>query len=208
MLKKIISCFSKKTLDPEELRSDMLAAYSNVAKDPGGKHTFPTGRAFALSLGYPDKLLNSMPNEAISPFTGASNVAIFADIPEGSTILDLGCGAGLDSLIAAGKTGISGRVIGIDLSDSMLDRAAKAAELAGHNNIEFIRAPAEELPLNDTSVDVILINGLFNLNPYRSRIFPELHRVLNKGGSVYGAELILKTKGEPPVVADKTNWFS
>ncbi|MBI3625608.1 MAG: methyltransferase domain-containing protein, partial [Candidatus Rokubacteria bacterium] len=109
------------------LRDAVRGAYSAAADRPDVKHPFPVGRAFAASLGYPSDLLASVPSGCVDAFAGVSNVAIFADTPQGARVLDLGCGAGLDSLIAARRVGVHGRVIGIDFSDEMLARARKAA---------------------------------------------------------------------------------
>ena len=102
-------------------------AYSSAARQPEGTHPFPVGREFAASLGYPPGLLDSSPSVAVEAFAGVSNVAVFADIPEGANVLDLGCGAGLDALIAAGRVGARGRVLGVDFSEAMLTRARRAA---------------------------------------------------------------------------------
>ena len=102
-------------------------AYSSAARQPEGTHPFPVGREFAASLGYPPGLLDSSPSVAVEAFAGVSNVAVFADIPEGANVLDLGCGAGLDALIAAGRVGARGRVIGVDFSEAMLARVRRAA---------------------------------------------------------------------------------
>jgi len=121
----------------------------------------------------------------------------------GSRVLDLGCGAGLDSLIAAERVRPGGEVLGIDFSADMLARAAST----GVENIAWCRASAEALPLADGSVDVVLVNGIFNLNPGRSRIFAELARVVRPGGRVHAAELVLRG---PLPEAERTdaNWFA
>ena len=106
-------------------------------------------------------------------------------------MLDLGCGAGLDSLIAAKRVGVSGRVIGIDFSEAMLRRARQGAAEIGTNSVEFYQADADNLLVEDGQMDVALVNGIFNLNPGREAIFRELARVLRPGGAVYAAELIL-----------------
>ncbi|HYN15124.1 MAG TPA: methyltransferase domain-containing protein [Terriglobales bacterium] len=176
---------------PSELRDKVREAYSAAADSPTDKHPFPVGRAFAESLGYPVALLDTLPSAAVEAFAGVSNVSLFAEIPEGATVLDLGCGAGLDSLIAARRVGPSGKVIGVDFSDTMLGRARKAAQEATVRNVSFEQADAERLPLSTASIDVALVNGIFNLNPARESIFRELARVLQPGGVVYAAELIL-----------------
>lgn len=192
----------------ENLRERVRTAYSAAAADPAGKHPFPVGRAFAESVGYPADLLDSIPAEAVDSFAGVSNVALLADVPQGATVLDLGCGAGLDSLIAARRVGAGGRVIGVDFSDAMLDRAGRAAARAGVENVQFRRSDAEQLPLADASVDVALVNGIFNLNPARTSIFRELARVLRPGGAAWIAELILKEPLSREAQANSDNWFA
>ncbi len=192
----------------QHLRNGVRQAYSAVAKNPQAEHPFPVGRRFAESLGYPPGLLANLPTIAVEAFAGVSNVAIFADIPEGATVLDLGCGAGLDSLIAAERVGPTGHVIGLDFSGSMVSRARQAAVEANQNNTQFHQADVENLFLEEDSIDVALINGLFNLNPARDLIFGELARVLRPGGAVYGAEIILREPLPQEDQASETNWFA
>jgi arsenite methyltransferase len=191
-----------------ELRGRVCEAYSAASNSPTEKHPFPVGRAFAESLGYPAALLDTLPPAAVEAFAGVSNVSMIAEIPEGATVLDLGCGAGLDSLIAARRAGRSGRVIGIDFSDTMLERARKAAREAAVSNASFEHADAEHLPLDDACIDVAIVNGIFNLNPAREFIFSELARVLRRGGVVYSAELILASPLPPNVLQTESDWFA
>jgi SAM-dependent methyltransferase len=192
----------------QHLRAGVHQAYSAAAENPYGEHPFPVGREFAESLGYPAEVLAELPAAAVEAFAGVSNVAIFADIPAGATVLDLGCGAGLDSLIAARRVGPMGRVIGVDFSETMLKRACQAAAEVGLENVEFRQAEAENLQLNDFSVDIVLANGIFNLNPARDHIFSELARVVRPGGSVYAAEIILRDPLPPEIQESETNWFA
>lgn len=190
------------------LREGVRLAYSAAAEEPRRTHPFPVGRAFAESLGYPAELLERLPAVSVDAFAGVSNVAVTADIPSGATVLDLGCGGGLDALIAAGKAGRPGHVIGVDFSGSMLDRARRGALEADLYNVEFREADAERLPLDDAAVSVALVNGIFNLNPMREAIFQELARVVRPGGIVFAAELILRGPLEAPEAADESNWFA
>jgi ubiquinone/menaquinone biosynthesis C-methylase UbiE len=166
------------------------------------------GRAFAESVGYPRELLDSIPAAAAEGFAGVSNVAVFADIAPGARVLDLGCGSGLDAIIAARRVGESGKVLGVDFSQVMLGRAREAAAATAAGNLEFRHADAERLPLPDASVDVALVNGIFNLNPDRAGIFRELARVVRPGGSAYCAELILIEPLPPTDTACPANWFA
>lgn len=190
------------------IREKVKQAYSAAAVRPGDQHPFPTGRAFAESLGYPAQLLATLPAIAVDAFAGVSNVSVFSDLSEGATVLDLGCGAGMDSLIAARRVGPSGRVVGVDFSSEMLERAYRAAREAGQENVIYRRASAEELPPNDSEVDVAVVNGIFNLNPSRNLIFRELARVLRPGGSAYVAELILAGALPTNVTQTEADWFA
>ena len=141
-------------------------------------------------------------------FTGVSNVPLFAELSAGARVLDLGCGAGMDSLIAAERVGPVGTVVGVDFSLAMLASARRGAREAGLGNIQHYQAAAEELPLASGSIDVALVNGLFNLNLARGAIFAELARVVRPGGSVFAAELILSAPLPAGAAASLDDWFS
>lgn len=194
--------------DTCDLRESVRNAYSAAAEQPGEKHAFPVGRRFAESVGYGAELLDSLPPCAVEAFAGVSNMSVVAEIPEGATVLDLGCGAGLDTLIAARRAGPNGTIIGVDFSVSMLARARRAAEEVNICNVEFRQVDVEKLPLVDGSVDVALINGIFNLNPAREAIFRELARVIKPGGIAWAAELILNEPLPADVAANPTKWFA
>ncbi len=191
-----------------DLRTKVRDAYSAAARHPQDEHAFPVGRQFAVSLGYPGDVLATLPSQCVEAFTGVSSVSVFADILHDDTVLDLGCGAGLDSLIAAKRTGPSGTVVGVDFSSAMLDRARCAARDADIGNAVFCQANAEELPLADDSIAVALVNGIFNLNPARDAIFRELARVVEPGGRVYAAELILREPLPPDSPRGEKDWFA
>ena len=191
-----------------ELRRKVQDAYSAAAVCPTETHAFPVGRQFAESLGYPAALLANLPAACVEAFAGVSNVSMYAEIPNGSAVLDLGCGAGLDALIAAERTGREGRVVGVDFSAPMLSRARRSASEAGIGNVVFCQADAETLPLRDQSIGVVLVNGIFNLNVGRQLIFRELGRVVRRGGVVYAAELILKQPLSTEQQASESNWFA
>jgi ubiquinone/menaquinone biosynthesis C-methylase UbiE len=133
---------------------------------------------------------------------------VFAELPTGARVLDLGCGAGLDTLIAAERVGQAGHVFGVDFSGAMLTRARWTVTEIGCANVDLAQAAAEALPLADSSAEVALVNGIFNLNPERARIFAELGRGVRPGGEVFAAEVILRepsAAGEPGTLDD---WFS
>ena len=195
-------------MDKTRLRDGVRRAYSAAAERPRDKHPFPVGRALAESLGYPQDLLAALPPVSVDAFSGVSNVAVFAEIPVGAVVLDLGCGAGLDSLIAAQRVGPKGRVIGVDFSEAMLARACQSAAEVGVGHVEFYQADAEKLPIEDGLIDVALVNGIFNLNPGMDEIFGELARVVRQGGQVYAAELILHEPLPPEILDSEANWFA
>jgi arsenite methyltransferase len=195
------------TMNPE-VRDRVREAYSAVGKQPAEKHPFPVGRRFAESLGYPAALLDSLPSTAVEAFAGVSNVSLFAEIPEGATVLDLGCGAGLDSLVAGRRVGPNGKVVGLDFSETMLQRARAAADEGHADNVTFEKADAERLPISDGSINIALVNGIFNLNLARESIFRELARVLGPGGMAYAAELILAGPLPPEIKHNEADWFA
>jgi SAM-dependent methyltransferase len=189
------------------LQDGVREAYSRAAREPDSKHPFPTGFAFAASLGYPENLLRELPAEAVSSFAGVGAVAHYAPLASGSVVLDLGCGSGLDSLVAAQRTGNQGLTVGVDFSKDMLQRARQSAASHG-GKAHFLQASAEALPLADAAFHVAIVNGIFNLNPRREAIFRELARVLQPGGTVAGAELILREEVETTGDPSPENWFS
>ncbi|MBZ5725551.1 MAG: methyltransferase domain-containing protein [Acidobacteriia bacterium] len=191
-----------------DLRQSVLRAYSAAALRPNDAHAFPVGRTFAESLGYPPEVLASLPAACTDAFAGVSNLSLSAEIPPGRVILDLGCGAGLDSLIMARRTGPHGTVIGVDFSFPMLARARHSARTAGIPNVAFCLAAAENLPLRSGSIAVAIANGIFNLNPNRTTIFRELARVLQEDGVVYSSELVLR--GPLPLghAGSEADWFA
>lgn len=190
------------------LREAVRRAYSKAAEEPEAGHPFPVGREFALALGYPKELLDRLPEEAVEAFAGVSYLGGFAELDGCRLVLDLGCGSGVDSLMAAREAGSEGIVVGIDFSASMLSRAESARRKIGVTNVFFVEGAAEELPFRRASFDAVLVNGIFNLNPHRRAIFRELARVVRPGGKVYTAELVLREPLPEEITRDPANWFA
>ncbi len=194
--------------DADELLAGVRDAYTAAAEDPNRRHPFPVGKAFAESVGYPRRVLDALPAEASDFFAGVGAVAVFAEIAPGAVVLDIGCGAGLDALIAAGKAGPGGRVMGLDFSRSMLARARAASRRAGITTLSYCCGAAGYLPVVTGAFDVALVNGIFNLNPDRGRLFQEMARVIRPGGAVYAAELIFTRPQADKPIRSLDDWFS
>jgi ubiquinone/menaquinone biosynthesis C-methylase UbiE len=188
-------------------REAVRHAYSAAARDPDGQHPFAIGRELALGVGYPPELLDRIPEPAIAAFAGVAAVSVEAELRRGDRVLDLGCGGGLDALTASERVGHEGHVVGVDFSVDMMRRAQHAREASRADHVDLCRASAEAVPLAPDSVDVALVNGIFNLNPARSAIFGELARVVRPGGRVYAAELILRSP-LPPSEMTEASWFA
>jgi SAM-dependent methyltransferase len=179
-------------LDTRILRSEVSKVYARVAADPTGDFHFHRGPAYAAEfLGYDPAELATLPAECTASFAGIANPHAIARIVQGERVLDIGCGAGMDLLLAARRVGSSGHAIGIDMTEEMRDRARGSAAASGLNNVEVRRADATSLPLPDASVDVVISNGVLNLVPEKERAFVEIHRVLRPGGRLQLGDIVL-----------------
>jgi len=178
-------------VDVELLKSEIKKTYSSVSQEPERDFIFPTGRAWAEDLGYPAELAN-VPETAVESFAGVANPWTMGRLSAGERVLDLGSGAGTDSLIAAQMVGEQGRVVGIDMTAEMLAKARAAASEAGVGNVEFVEAEAEQLPFDDASFDVVISNGVIDLIPDKDAVYAELHRVLVPGGRLQIADVTIQ----------------
>ena len=184
-------------VDVEHLKSEIKKTYSSVSQEPERDFIFPTGRAWAEDLGYPHELGN-VPETAVESFAGVANPWTMGRLAAGERVLDLGAGAGTDSLVAAQMVGANGHVMGIDMTPAMLAKARSAAAAMGTSNVEFVDAEAEKLPFADGSFDVVISNGVIDLIPDKDAVFAELHRVLVAGGRLQIADVTIQN----PVSAD------
>jgi arsenite methyltransferase len=178
-------------LDVELLKSEIKKTYSSVSDDPDRDFIFPTGRAWAEDLEYPAELAN-VPDSAVESFAGVANPWQLGRLAPGERVLDLGSGAGTDSLIAAQMVGDTGRVTGIDMTPKMLARARAAASEMGVENAEFVEAEAEQLPFPEASFDVVISNGVIDLIPDKDTVFAGLFRVLAPGGRIQIADVTIQ----------------
>lgn len=179
-------------LDKEKLKSEIRATYASVAKDPAGDFHFHRGPEYAARLlGYDFTELASLPPAATASFAGVGNPFLMEPLPVGATVIDLGCGSGMDCQLACKRVGAAGSVIGIDMTDAMLDRARDSARAAGLQQLEFKKADIAELPFESDSVDIVLSNGVINLAPDKRTVFEELYRVAKPGGRLQFADIII-----------------
>jgi arsenite methyltransferase len=178
-------------VDVDVLRDEVRKAYAEVATEPGREFIFPTGRAWAEDLGYPQPELGRVPDATVESFAGVANHWVLGRVDAGATVLDLGCGAGTDLLIAAQMTGPEGRAVGVDMTASMLDRARGSAGELGLSNVEVHEALIESLPVPDASVDVVISNGVIDLVPDKEAVFAEIDRVLRPGGRLQVADVVI-----------------
>lgn len=179
------------TLEAHRIHEQVRRRFASIATDPASEKRFEVGRANALKLGYDAALLDDLPETAVESFTGVGNPLSLAPITEGMTVLDLGCGAGTDTMIAARAVGPNGRVIGVDMTDRMVERARQACAEAGLANVEIRKGMAHALDVDDESVDVVISNGVVNLCPDKEQVVRELFRVLKRGGRLQVADMSL-----------------
>ncbi len=179
-------------LDLDELRAAIRDEYTQVACDPRKGFHFHTGRKLAGILAYQDAWLSDIPEASIESFAGTGNP--FAVIPPkaGERVVDVGCGAGIDTLIAAKMVGPKGRVIGVDMTAAMLDKARGAVRSGGFENAEIREGLMEKLPVEDAWADVVISNGVLNLTPDKSAALREMNRVLRPGGRLEIADILVQ----------------
>jgi len=180
-------------VDVAALRDEIQKTYTDVSTEPEQGFIFPTGRAWAEDLGYPSELAR-VPEETARSFAGVANPFSLGRIEPGQVVLDLGCGAGTDLLVAAQMVGPEGRAIGVDMTPAMLERARESSAAMGLANVELHESLIESLPLPDGSVDVVISNGVIDLVPDKDAVFSELDRVLRPGGRLQLADVVIHTE--------------
>ena len=179
-------------VDVEVLRCEIQSEYREVAKHPDKGFHFHTGRTLAGILEYDDALLEGIPESAIESFAGTGNPFSLGEIPSGAHVVDVGSGAGIDSLIAAKLVGPEGRVIGVDMTPEMLEKARASAVAGGFDNTEFKHGLAEDLPVEDGWADVVISNGVLNLCPDKLSALRGFHRALKPGGKLQVADIMVE----------------
>ena len=182
-------------LDTRKLRDEIRSIYARVASDPSGEFHFHRGPDYAAEfLRYDRAALVQLPAQSTASFAGVANPHRVAPIGEGSVVVDIGCGAGMDLLLAAKSAGPRGRAIGIDMTEAMIEKAHASARAAGLDNVEVRLGDAMSLPLEDSSADVVISNGVLNLTSDKSVAFGEVFRVLKPGGRFLYADIVVASE--------------
>jgi arsenite methyltransferase len=179
-------------IDVGVLKSEIKKTYARVSEQPAEDFIFPTGRAWAEDVDYPKQLLARVPEIAVESFAGVANPFALGTLERGEAVLDVGSGAGTDSLVAAQMVGPGGRVTGVDMTREMLAKARAAAMTMGATNVEFLEGEVERLPFADASFDVVISNGVIDLIPDKDAVYSEIHRVLRSGGRIQIADVTIQ----------------
>lgn len=196
--------------EPEilKVRQGIKEKYAKVAAaGSGGCFQYPTGREGMQLQAYPPEVLRDFPPEVLAAFCGVGNPFSLGPLAPGEAVLDIGCGAGVDSLAAGHLVGPGGRVVGLDVTPAMIEKARANQTRLGLGHITFQVGEAEALPFPDNDFDAVISNGVFNLALDKARALHEAHRVLKPGGRLMLADMVL-VAALPPDLGDKVeNWF-
>jgi SAM-dependent methyltransferase len=194
-------------LDMLMLRREISAMYARVATAPDGAFHFHRGPAYAAAmLGYDAQELERLPVEVTARFAGVGNPHAIAALPTGATVVDVGCGGGMDLLLAALHVGPTGRAIGVDMTAEMRAQAEGGARSCGLAHVDVRDGDATQLPVEDASVDVLISNGVLNLVPLKDRAIAEIARVLKPGGRLQIADIVIGEELPDTALRDIDLW--
>jgi ubiquinone/menaquinone biosynthesis C-methylase UbiE len=193
-------------LDIADLEARVKAMYEQVATQPQREFHFETGRDLAERLGYPAADLDSIPAAAVESFAGVGYFLDLAAIQPGETVLDLGSGSGTDSFLAAIATGLTGRVIGVDMTAAQLAKSRHLATSAAMMNVEFRDGHIERPPADDASIDCVISNGVVNLSADKQAVFQAAATVLRPGGRLVIADIVSAVRLPDAVTCDASLW--
>jgi SAM-dependent methyltransferase len=194
-------------LDTGKLRHEIQAIYARVATDPSSEFHFHRGPAYAAErLGYDTSALAAIPSQATASFAGVGNPLRIATLPLGATVVDIGCGAGMDLMLAASAIGPGGKAIGVDMTDAMAERARSAAGALGFSHLEVRTGDALDLPVDSESADFVITNGVLNLAPDKRQAFGEVFRILKPGGQFLYADIVVANELSESIRRDIDLW--
>lgn len=193
-------------MDPESIRSAVRERYTSVARTAEGQFPYPTGRVGAERLGYADGLVESAPAGMLDSFCGVGNPLSLGEAEKGWSVLDIGCGAGLDLFAAARAVGASGRVCGIDMTPAMVVAAQDHLDGRIACDLQVREASCESIPWEDGSFDLVISNGVLNLAPDKPACFAEIARVLRAGGRLQLADIVLRGDLPPGEASSPEAW--
>jgi SAM-dependent methyltransferase len=190
----------------EQIKAEIKQRFVKLALCPKEEQKFPVGPDSAKRLGYDAQEIDGLPGAVTESFAGVGNSLALGELRAGQIVLDLGSGAGLDSILAARRVGRAGKVIGVDFALEMIEKAKRNAEAVGVTNAEFRQGEADTLPVEDGTVDVVISNGVFNLCLDKPKVLAEAFRVLRPGGRIQMADILLENGVTPEEVARKGTW--
>lgn len=202
----IVSADLTELVDVDELRREVREKYQEVATDPTAEFHFATGREHALRMGYPSWPLDTLPDEATEAFAGVGNPFYWGMPQPGESVVDLGSGGGMDSFLAALSVGAEGRVVGIDMTDAMVERARATAGVLGLDHVEFRSGVIEDLPVGSGWADVVISNGVVNLCADKVAVYKEVYRVLKPGGRLTIADICVDKPVPESALRDIDLW--
>lgn len=192
--------------EKEQITEAVRKKYAVVASSARGKFKYETGKKGASILGYEPEILVDIPDELLESFCGVGNPFSIWKLREGEDVLDIGCGAGFDLIVAHRKVGTNGRVFGVDLTEEMISQARRNFEVLGIESIETHHISSEILPFADNSFDAVISNGVINLSPAKAELLAEIYRVLRPGGRLQFADMVMDGELPPQEAANLESW--
>ena len=193
--------------DLDKIEASIRQKYFEVANTPEGKFQYPTGRKGLEILNYDKTLIDKLPDAVVSSYCGVGNPFSLGKINEGAKVLDVGCGAGVDTILAGMMVGPNGSAVGVDMVPEMIARAESNLKITGIVNVSFQNTAAENLSFPDDTFDVVISNGVINLIPDKEAVLAEIHRVLKPGGHLMVADQIAVSNVQKDIKARLANWF-
>jgi arsenite methyltransferase len=195
------------TEDLDKIDAGIREKYLKAAKSPEGLFKYPTGKRGLKALHYDKSLIDKLPNAVAATYCGVGNPFSLGKINTGEQVLDIGCGAGVDTILASMLTGPTGNVVGVDIVPEMLQQAEKNLMMTAQKNVNFKKAPCEQLPYPVDTFDAVISNGVINLIPDKEAALTEIIRVLKPGGLLMMADQVDSGNVQKDIKARLANWF-